>query len=137
MQVTKIIEIHPSLLTSNLTNEIISMVNTKYIKTCTKEYGYIVSIRNVRVKEIKADYMSPMLHAKVVFSAEVTKPDVGSKVNVKVCKKLKHGLMTQTDFYRVFIPDTNNQYTDGDCITVEITAIQFDKNQYNCIGKIL
>jgi len=137
MQVVKIIEIYPSLLTSNFNKEIVRLVSEKYIKTCTKEHGYIVSIRNVRVKEIKADYMSPMLHAKVIFNSEITKPEVGNKVNVKVIKKLKHGLMTQTDLYRVFVPDTGDKYTEGDCITVEITATQFDKNQYNCIGKLL
>lgn len=137
MQVTKIVEVHPSLLTHNLKNEIISIVNSKYIKTCTKEYGYIVSIKDVRVKDVKVNYMSPMLDAKVVFNAEVIKPDVGHKVNVKVIKKLKHGLMTQTDLYRVFIPDTSDKYSEGECITVEIIATQFDKNQYNCIGKLL
>lgn len=137
MQVTKIVEVHPSLLTHNLKNEIISIVNSKFLKTCTKEYGYIVSINNVRVKEVKVDYMSPMLHAKVLFSADVVKPDVGTRVDVKVIKKLKHGVMTQTDFYRVFVPDTSDKYSEGECIEVEITATQFDKNQYNCIGKLL
>ncbi len=136
MRFSKKVEIHPSKLGPSIAEEILELVKSKYENTCTRDFGYITKITDIRVKCIKTEYMSPNAIAHVTFAATLVKPEVGAIFQAKSIRALKQGVMFQTLLFKIFVPEIP-QVPDGTEAKIEIVATKYDKNQFSCIGKIL
>ncbi len=136
MRFSKTVDIPPCKLGANILKDITEMVKQKYEKSCTKNHGYMYNVGNVRIDSLRTEYTSPNACAHVSFSASTLKPDVGNEFNATVVKSMKQGIMLQVNMFKVFAPE-HAPIPDGSNVRVRIEATKYDKNQYNCIGKII
>lgn len=133
---SKNISIHPSKLGTSLNTEVTNTVLSKFNNSCSKNFGYIYDIKDIKIKNIKVNYFTSFVDVNVVFSASSIIPAVGDKVEASVFKNIKQGVMFTTNLYKIFVPNSKN-IMEGKTVSVEIVAIKYDKNQYNCIGKLI
>lgn len=137
MELTSTVSMPPSSLGPGFLADIADAVRAKYLNTCTQAHGYITDIRDVRVLDTRIISIPPSVSVRAAFLGRTVKPEVGNRVRATVLKHIKQGTMhTAVDGgFRVFVPGpANSRVPEGSAATVEITAVQYDRGQFNCIG---
>ena len=136
MRFTQTVEVPPAMLGPRVKANVYHLVVQKYEGACVNNVGYLYNIRDIAIASMKTLYCSPNVVATVVFSALVDKPSVADVSSAVVQKNIVHGVLMQTRFYKVFVPNIKNM-KEGVSVNVRIVAVKYDKNQYNCIGELV
>ena len=118
---------------------------------CTQEYGYILSVGKFKIIDTEISRATSETIMVVLFEAETIKPTVGStlkatistcvsghgiyvyshgKVKILVSERTLKGFKFESGAYK----SENRTFMTGDEIDVTITAIKYDKNNFQCIG---
>jgi DNA-directed RNA polymerase subunit E'/Rpb7 len=155
--VEKSICLEPSFLGLDLHDALLQKVRQTWVGKCTKQDGYVLSIE--RIARIIDNHISASTNS-VVFSlfveATILKPDVGLKLQAKVNYVLSQGIFAYAEGrLKLFIPYSqladytfaSNEFKHNhnpeicikinDTIPIEITAIRYEKNNFDCIAKCL
>jgi DNA-directed RNA polymerase subunit E'/Rpb7 len=135
-RLTQTVEVPPNMLGPKIKAHVKDIVFKKYNGCCTINVGYIHDVCDVCIVSVKTSYCSPNATAVVTFTARVVKPAVGDVVTATVVKNIAQGVLLQTQFFKVFLPDAKS-IVEGKAVNVRIVATKYDKNQYNCIGEIV
>jgi DNA-directed RNA polymerase subunit E'/Rpb7 len=155
--VEKSICLEPSFLGNNLHEALLQKVRQTWVGKCTKQDGYIINIE--RIARIIDNYISPSTNS-VVFSlfveATILKPEIGLQLDAKVNYVLSQGIFACTEgklkFLIPYSQLTEYSFASGefkqlekpevtikmnDTIPIEITAIRYEKNNFDCIARCL
>lgn len=156
---TKFIEksicLEPSFLGLELHDALLQKVRQTWVGKCTKQDGYVLTID--RIARIIDNHISASTNS-VVFSlfveAVILKPEVGLKLQAKVNYVVPQGIFACAEGrLKILIPFsqlTAYAFTSGefkhltddlsikmnDIIPIEITAIRYEKNNFDCIAKL-
>ena len=154
-QIEKSICIEPEYLNCDIKKSLIEKSRSSWVGKCTKEDGYILKINSIL--GINDNYISPSTTSivfKLLLNAEVLKPEVGTMFSANITLIHQQGIfMTVQDKMKILIPISNlssyefdkpnNCFRKGDVvlktndkIDVTITAIRYEKNNFNCIGEL-
>lgn len=136
MKFTQTIEVSPNMIGKNIKSNVQNIVCKKYTKMCINNVGYIHNVRDISIVEMKTSYCTPSVMTTVTFNASVYKPEVGDVLLATVTKTIPQGVLLQTEFLKVFIPEEKT-LTEGKQVSVKITATKYDKNNYNCIATLV
>jgi DNA-directed RNA polymerase subunit E'/Rpb7 len=157
MRLLKTVYIKPSLLGPGIIQTINSEVKNKFLGSCTSEHGYITHISNIVILDTRLEYSLADVSVRVSCSVTTAKPYVGERIRCTVSSQIPQGTMLVVDLYdhtegsahasyRVFVPvaysvneDGNSISTakEGSTVEVEILAVKYDKQQFNCIAKYI
>jgi DNA-directed RNA polymerase subunit E'/Rpb7 len=148
--IQKKIFLDPKYLDSNITHHLLNVIKNSTKDKCTKEYGYILSIK--RLVDI-IDNEDNVFTVK--FEAETLKPEASKKYSGVVCKVYKDGLfidiagkqkimvpaMSLTDWVykedRSSFVKENKYINEGSNVDVTVTAAQYNKNSFSCFGSLV
>lgn len=157
--ISKKIKVHPSLLNKNLKKNLLNLVIEQTKNECTEEYGYVILI--VKLLRILGNIVTSSnsdIIFNIEFVAETLLPKIGDIFNGTVCLIFDRGIfVTVQNKLKVLIPIVNLQGYEyikhiqsyyknetlnksiqkGDSLVFEITNIQYSKNNFNCIGKLV
>jgi len=155
--INRTISLPPKFLDSNVKVHIQDIVN-KEVNTCSREYGYIISIlRLISCNEGTVSPTSSNILFNVKFEAETVKPESNSIFEGTVIMIDQNGIMVGVkDILKILVPhtqikglkydSTTNSYRiimsnkksieKNDVIKVKITDIRYSRNNYSCIGTL-
>ena len=126
---------------------------TEQVGKCSQEYGYILSVGKFKIVDTEISRATTETIMVVTFEAETAKPEVGKTLTAVVSMCVAgHGIYAYNNGkIKVLIPERslktfkfvsgayvseNTTYKTGDEIVITITAIKYDKNNFQCIGHI-
>ena len=126
---------------------------TEQVGKCSQEYGYILSVGKFKIVDTEISRATTETIMVVTFEAETAKPEVGKTLTAVVSMCVSgHGIYAYNNGkIKVLIPERslkifkfvsgayvseNTTYKTGDEIVITITAIKYDKNNFQCIGHI-
>lgn len=135
MKLTKTIDIAVKHMGPYFVSEVRRTVVNTFTGKCTREYGYITAVSGIKVVSAEVQYCTSDIAVVVVFDAETDKPEIGSVVQATATTFIKQGVIFETSLYKIFVPGCSG-YGDSETASIEIIDTRYDKNQYNCIGKI-
>ena len=145
--ITRRVYLDPKFLDENIMVHLLKRCSELSVGECTKEYGHILSVN--RILEVLNNEDTIFT---VRFEAETLKPKSGDKLSGKVCMLYKDGIFVQvSDKQKMLIPassikgyvydDSSHIYSngkkkikDGDNIEAIVTASQYSKQNFSCIG---
>jgi DNA-directed RNA polymerase subunit E'/Rpb7 len=145
--IKKRVYLDPQYLDENIMNHLLKKINELYVGECSKEYGHILSIIQILKIIDNEDTIFTVL-----IEAETLKPDVGIILEGTVCMLFKDGIFTQiSEKQKMLIPnltikgytydETSQTYSngkkkikEGDKIQAVVTASQYNKKNFSCIG---
>lgn len=153
------ITLYPNELHINLYETIEEKIRDKYI-VCNKEYGCvnnILKIHNNYTTHVERN--SGLIKLYIKFLVERILPTVGKKLRCDVHMIFNHGIFAQIEQnIKILIPTTelhdstfishDNEHGGPvfvtpsgkikvhDTIEIIITEVKYNKNRYNCIGKL-
>jgi DNA-directed RNA polymerase subunit E'/Rpb7 len=151
--VEKKISLHPKYICSNINKYLYDKLNYDYKNKCLQKSGYILEIYpdfTILNNNMYSSTLSIILDVRL--SMKVLKPEIGTKLNVKVLHVLKNGILTECEnVLKVFIPSVNIKnmnfdslkkcFTDNqnsiivsDIIEIEISKVRYENNKFDCIG---
>jgi DNA-directed RNA polymerase subunit E'/Rpb7 len=148
--ITRRVYLDPKFLDSNIMEHLLKRCSELSVGECTKEYGHILAVNQILKVLGNEDTIFT-----VQFEAETLKPKVGEKLSGKVCMIYKDGIFVQvSDKQKMLIPaisikgytydDTSRTYsngkkkiTEGDNIEAIVTAAQYSKQNFSCIGSLV
>jgi DNA-directed RNA polymerase subunit E'/Rpb7 len=158
-EITKTICLDPSQLNSKINASLLEKARQTWVGKCTKEDGYIISIEKV-VKKLNNHISSST--ASIVFNlvvlAEILVPEIGLQVEAKTQTILPQGIfctakgklnillpvsvLSEFEFDRATfsytrISDKEQKIKKNDVVLIEVTAIRYEKNNFNCIGSLI
>jgi DNA-directed RNA polymerase subunit E'/Rpb7 len=162
MLIEKRVCIRPEFLDSNVMKYIEKKVHENYINDCTKDIGYITSIK--KIVKIKDNYLSNScsdIVFEVIIDVENIKPEVGSIFKGNVCMIFQDGILVNIqNIMKVLIPlsslkdynlignqfvlnkekyDINNKYVKiklKDDVKVKIIGSKYTRKNYACFGEL-
>lgn len=126
---------------------------SEQVGKCSQEYGYILNVGAFKIIDTEISRATTETIMIVTYEAETVKPEVGKdmKVLVSMCVS-GHGIYAyNSGKIKVLIPERSlksfkfdtgcyksdaKTYKTGDEIDITITAIKYDKNNFQCIGNI-
>ena len=145
--ISRRIYLEPQFLDENIMSHLFSKIVQITAKECTKDHGHILSVnRLVKVVNNEDTIFT------VQFEAETLKPTVGDKLSGNVCMLYKDGIFVQvSEKQKMLIPslsikgyvydETTHTYSngkkkikEGDKIHAIVTASQYSKQNFSCIG---
>ena len=145
--ISRRVYLEPEFLDENIMAHIFDKIVKITDKECTKDYGHILSVnRLVKVVNNEDTIFT------VEFEAETLKPTVGDKLSGIVCMLYKDGIFVQvSEKQKMLIPalsikgyiydettqtysNGKNKIKDGDKIHAIVTASQYNKQNFSCIG---
>lgn len=145
--ITRRIYLEPEFLDENLMEHLLAKIVKVTDKECTKDHGHILSINRL-VKVINNEDTI----FTVEFEAETLKPTVGDKLFGNVCMLYKDGIFVQvSEKQKMLIPSLSikeyvydeithtysngkRKIKEGDKIHTVVTASQYNKQNFSCIG---
>ena len=145
--IKKRVYLDPQYLDENIMNHLLKKIKELYVGECSKEYGHILSIIQILKIIDNEDTIFTVL-----IEAETLKPDVGIILEGTVCMLFKDGIFTQiSEKQKMLIPnltikgymydETSQTYSngkktikEGDKIQAVVTASQYNKKNFSCIG---
>lgn len=149
VEIKKRIFLPPKCLDSNITKHILKYLKLKTRNKCTKDYGYILSIKNIiSIESIESTIFN------VIFKAKTLKPVVGAIFDGIVCKVYKDGLFIDImNTQKMLIPSSlmndyiyneedNLYYKENKKICKDtkvkaiVTAVQYNKQKFSCFGEL-
>jgi DNA-directed RNA polymerase subunit E'/Rpb7 len=149
VNITKRVYLNPNCLDTNILTHLLNRIIEITKDDCTKEHGHILSVNRI----IKILNNEDTIFT-VLFEAETLLPIEGSTFSGKVCMVYKDGIFLQIlSKQKMLIPSksiTNYSYKEetnsyvnnnktikeGDEINVIVTASQYTKKNFSCIGKL-
>ena len=155
MIVYKSIVLSPDCLDANILNHAKSAA-LAFVGQCTQEDGYITKIHKIRISDTMVSRACTNIILRLELDIEALKPEIGQtyKCIVSSCipghgiyahcqGKLKMLVMEQHLKSHVFKSGycentiTKHEIHVGDEISINVTAIKYDKNNFQCIGVIV
>lgn len=151
IQINKRIYIESCYLNSNIMLHLIDKIRQETQQVCSKEYGYILSIKNIiKILDNKENIFN------VLFQAEVFKPEKNQELQGNVCMIFKDGIFvdvlniqkvlisakTLSNYkydktHNVFRHITNDSIIDNmSCVNLIILDIKYNNHQFCCFGKL-
>ena len=151
IQINKRIYIESCYLNSNIMLHLIDKIRQETQQVCSKEYGYILSIKNIiKILDNKENIFN------VLFQAEVFKPEKNQELQGNVCMIFKDGIFvdvlniqkvlisakTLSNYkydktHNVFHHITNDNIIDNmSCVNLIILDIKYNNHQFCCFGKL-
>jgi DNA-directed RNA polymerase subunit E'/Rpb7 len=146
-EITRRVYLDPKFLDENIMNHLLKRCSELSVGECTKDYGHILSVNRILDVLNNEDTIFT-----VRFEAETLKPKTGDKLSGKVCMLYKDGIFVQvSEKQKMLIPassikgyvydDASRTYSkgkkkikDGDNIEAIVTASQYSKQNFSCIG---
>ena len=151
---TKIIQLEPDLLDTNIHEHISKLLKNERQIYCSKLYGYIISQPVLtQLGDYVISHTTGKCRIKAEYQCKTVKPESGHQYQAFIKLLYKEGIFAQTNQVNilVFIPNseledwtfTSNCFTKGkekleigDWITIEIGEVEFTNHKYQCIGKL-
>ena len=148
--ITRRVYLDPKFLDLDIMEHLLKRCSELSVGECTKEHGHILSVSHILKVLSNEDTIFT-----VQFQAETLKPNVGDKLSGKVCMLYKDGIFVQvSDKQKMLIPaisikgytydDSLHTYsngkkkiTEGDNIEAIVTASQYTKQNFSCIGSLV
>jgi DNA-directed RNA polymerase subunit E'/Rpb7 len=152
---TKIVQLEPSKLGTNIPNYIAKLLQDDCKTYCSKSKGYIIDKPQiVSLGEYIISHTTGKCKIKVKYTCQTVKPEPGHVYTAFIKLISSKGIFAQTNQVNIFILIPVSELTDwvfdktsfkkdkksveiGDWINVEITTVQFDQHKYGCIGKLV
>jgi|LauGreDrversion4_2_1035121.scaffolds.fasta_scaffold1369981_1 DNA-directed RNA polymerase subunit E'/Rpb7 len=147
--------IEPQYLSKDIMKHILKKISDNTINECTKENGYILKIN--KIVGITDNYISNS-NSEIVFNVKYEvqqlKPEIDKKYSGNVCMLFQSGIFLNIESkIKVLIPidalknyeynqsklefkSKNKTIKIGDTVDIIITAINYAKQNFNCIGKL-
>jgi DNA-directed RNA polymerase subunit E'/Rpb7 len=147
--------VEPQYLSKDIMTHIFNKIRDNTVNECTKDNGYILKIN--KIIGITDNYISNS-NSEIVFNVKYEvqnlKPEIDKKYNGSVCMLFQSGIFLNIESkIKVLIPldylknyvynQSKSEYKQknrvikiGDKIDVIITAINYAKQNFNCIGKL-
>ncbi len=152
------ISLESRYLDNNIKDHLLRKTQMLTKEECNKTYGHILGIN--KIVEITRHEISRMNSDNIFtvkFEAETLKPDPDSLLTGDVCMVYKDGVFISIlNRQKVLIPrmylddydfnDVLNRYkhkesdktiSEGDQITIKVTASQYNKSGFSCFGSIV
>lgn len=143
-------------LDSSLKDHIINHIQDSLGDECSKEYGYILSIKDdFKIIDHEISRLRNDLIFLVSFKADTLKPESGDEVEGDVCMIFSDGIFVNIqDKLKILVPSSNlvdyeyNHDNDtfekkggknikvGDIITVVVQASMYNKNKISCFASL-
>lgn len=135
MRLTRTIYIPADKLDASFTSHVSDLAVKTLTGSCSLEHGYITHVAHVAILSASVEYCVAEIAVRVSCSVSTVKPRVGDVVRCTVQSHLPQGTMLTAEAggYRVFVPTDAAQPSRS----VEIVAVKYDKQTYNCIGKYI
>lgn len=148
--ITRRVYLDPKFLDSNIMDHLLKRCSELSVGECTKEHGHILSVGRI----IKVLGNEDTIFT-VQFEAETLKPKIDDKLSGKVCMLYRDGIFVQvSDKQKMLIPailikgytydDSSHTYSngkkkimEGDVIQAIVTASQYSKQNFSCIGSLV
>jgi DNA-directed RNA polymerase subunit E'/Rpb7 len=145
--INKRVYLEPRFLDNNIMDNLLNKIRKISVGQCTKDHGHILEIN--RIVEILGNEDTIFT---VLFEAETLKPTVGDKFSGTVCMLYKDGIFAQiSEKQKMLIPaisikgytydEQSQTYLNGkkkikvgDTIDAIVTASQYSKQNFSCIG---
>lgn len=152
--IKKNICIEPEYLNENILENIHKKISEKFLNKCDQEHGYIIKIYSkIEIVKNVISNTSSGVFFTVKFGIKCLKPIVGNKYKGVVCMIFSNGIFVEVEEkLKILIPNNkmkkykyvNDIYTDGKEkiregveVYLEIEMIRYEKQNFNCIGKLL
>jgi len=147
VNINKRVYLEPKFLDENIMDHLLSKIREISVGQCTKDYGHILKVN--RIVEVLGNEDTIFT---VLFEAETLKPTVGNKFSGTVCMLYKDGIFAQiSEKQKMLIPaisikgytydEASQTYLSGkkkikvgDMIEAVVTASQYSKQNFSCIG---
>jgi DNA-directed RNA polymerase subunit E'/Rpb7 len=147
--ITRRIYLDPAFLDENIMEHLLRKCKELSVGECTKEHGHIVSVSRILDVLNNEDTIFT-----VRFEAQTLKPKAGDKLSGTVCMLYKDGIFAQiSNKQKILIPavsikgytydDVSRTYSngkkkisEGDEIHAIVTASQYNKQNFSCIGSL-
>lgn len=145
------IKILPNEINTNIDEIILEKLKNKIGNKCNK-YGYILEdsiiIKNKNKPKIISAHFDGSLFYRLEYEADIINPKKNSKLECKILKQNKHGILANNGILYIVIPyiiDGENKENElkylsiGDNIEILIIESQFEKNdtQINLLGEFI
>ena len=147
--ITRRIYLEPHFLDQDIMKHLLAKIVKITDTECTKEHGHILSVKSL----IKVVNIEDTIFI-VDFEAEILKPTIGDKLSGIVCMLYRDGIFLQiSDKQKMLIPspslsvkgyvydeikqmysNENKKIKEGDKIDANVTASQYNKKKFSCIG---
>lgn len=151
--IKKSIPIECHALGPNL-NDYIEQKLKDYVGQCSQEYGYILGIGKFKIVDSEISRATSETIMIVLFEADTVKPEVGIQLKVVISTCVSgHGIYAYNNGkIKILVPErtlkdfkfeggtyklNGKTFMTGDEIDVTITAIKYDRNNFQCIGNIV
>lgn len=149
INLTKTIYLEPKYLNENVKENILQVLKDTVNYDCTKEYGYILSVKEYKIIKSEQDIYT------LKFKAKTLKPEKGKEYICEVCMITKDGIFGIIDGkQKILIPTTkmknykyntkNNNFNIensviniNDLLHVKVTDIMYSEKRFSCIGSLL
>ena len=136
---TKDVMLEPKHLTPGIHDFVYDLVKKKYEKTCSDEYGLVISIDRIIDMDNIINKDSIFITFMVTFEAHTLKPVVGMEISFVPILLIPKGIFGKMyDFINFFVPDLslvesgyNHVESDNSFTRVEIVEEIVKKNKRN------
>lgn len=147
VNINKRVYLEPKFLNENIMVHLLDKITEISVGQCTKENGHVLKVN--RIVEVLGNEDTIF---NVIFEAETLKPTVGDKFSGTVCMIYKDGIFAQiSEKQKMLIPaisikgytydESSQTYLNGkkkikvgDTIDAIVTASQYSKQNFSCIG---
>ena len=146
------LEISPEYMVKQIKKYVYDFAKSKYEGTCSKENGYIVSVKKyLKTVSVHLNDNSNNIMFLAKFKVLCLKPEINKKFSCVVEMIFRHGIFAQINNLKVLVPASiledfefnkdsftkkNLSIKKGDTIDIIITEIKYEKQNYSCIGKL-
>jgi DNA-directed RNA polymerase subunit E'/Rpb7 len=111
---------------------------------CVQEYGHIVHVVRIhKILHYEISRVDSSLIFVIEYVARVLNPRIGMVSRGEICMVYPEGLFVNIQGYqKVLIPSQTlaevsvDTFEVGDMIDVELTAVKYTGNYFNCIGRL-
>ena len=149
INLTKTIYVEPKFLNKNVRENILQVLKDNVNEDCTKDYGYILNIKNYKIIKSEQDIYT------LEFEARTLKPEKDKEYTCKVCMITKDGIFgVIDDKQKILIPsskmkeykynDIKNNFTNmeseiniDNMLDVKVTDVMYSDKRLSCIGILL
>lgn len=112
----------------------ITKIIMQRVGTCTKEYGYVTSISNIRRKSNIISRTSGSCVFQVAYTATCIKPVEGETLSCQVVLSFPEGMLVTHEKMRIIVPRV--QYSVGSTVDVILVSIRYESSEYQCVGAL-
>jgi DNA-directed RNA polymerase subunit E'/Rpb7 len=145
------ISLQPSMLNANIFESIRKIVQDKYKSVCTKKWGYIVDIKDVKVLSNIVDRVSSSIFFNIGVWAERFLPREGLAIPALVQMCFQHGILCKYRDLSILVPMStikdvkyengriqsgSQSIMKGDEISVSLVNVKYEKHKFSAIGNL-